>query len=93
MKLTVMKKDAYPRCLRTASLLLAIASLNACVTINIYFPAAAAEKAADKVIDEIWQVPAASPAPATTQPSVPAATPVIPSATPVTPTVNQEPTP
>lgn len=92
MKLTVMKKDAYPRYLRTASLLLAIASLNACVTINIYFPAAAAEKAADKVIDEIWQVPAASPAPAT-QPSVPAATPVIPSANPVTPTVNQEPTP
>lgn len=32
--------------------------LTACVTINIYFPAAAAEKAADKVIDEIWQTPA-----------------------------------
>ncbi len=28
--------------------------LGACVTINIYFPAAAAEKAADKVIDEVW---------------------------------------
>ncbi|PWB49059.1 MAG: hypothetical protein C3F18_10940 [Nitrosomonadales bacterium] len=27
-----------------------------CVTINIYFPAAAAEKAADKIIDEIWQL-------------------------------------
>jgi hypothetical protein len=27
------------------------------VTINIYFPAAAAEKAADKIIDEVWQVP------------------------------------
>jgi hypothetical protein len=26
-----------------------------CVTINIYFPASAAEKAADKIIDEIWQ--------------------------------------
>jgi len=26
-----------------------------CITINIYFPAAAAEKAADKIIDEIWQ--------------------------------------
>lgn len=43
--------------------------LTACVTINIYFPAAAAEKAADKLIDEIWQMqkhnkPAAS-APAT----------------------------
>lgn len=29
--------------------------LTACVTINIYFPAAAAEKAADKIIDEVWQ--------------------------------------
>ncbi len=28
---------------------------SACVTINIYFPAAAAEKAADKIIDEVWQ--------------------------------------
>jgi hypothetical protein len=38
-----------------------------CVTINIYFPAAAAEKAADKIIDEVWQLqkdakPANSPA-------------------------------
>lgn len=44
--------------------------LSACVTINIYFPAAAAEKAADKVIDEVWQLPASSTAPtppATTQ--------------------------
>ncbi len=31
-----------------------ILTLAACVTINIYFPAAAAEKAADKVIDEVW---------------------------------------
>lgn len=34
---------------------LAGAALSACVTINIYFPAAAAEKAADKIIDEVWQ--------------------------------------
>jgi hypothetical protein len=27
-----------------------------CVTINIYFPAAAAEKAADKIIDEVWRL-------------------------------------
>ncbi len=26
----------------------------ACVTINVYFPAAAAEKAADKIIDDVW---------------------------------------
>jgi len=40
--------------------------LQGCVTINIYFPAAAAEKAADKIIDEIWQLkkpePPANPA-------------------------------
>lgn len=29
--------------------------LSACVTINIYFPAAAVEKAADRIIDEIYQ--------------------------------------
>jgi hypothetical protein len=46
-------------------------ALSACVTINIYFPAAAAEKAADKIIDEVWQLqkqgasasPATPPAP------------------------------
>ena len=35
---------------------LAAMSLSACVTINIYFPAAAAEKAADRIIDEVWQL-------------------------------------
>ena len=52
------------------------AMLPACVTINIYFPAAAAEKAADKIIDDVWQLkngeiptvktiePSAEPAPA-----------------------------
>lgn len=34
--------------------------LSACVTINIYFPAAAAEKAADRIIDEVWQLKPAS---------------------------------
>ena len=37
-------------------LLILAAGLSACVTINIYFPAAAAEKAADKIIDEVWQL-------------------------------------
>jgi hypothetical protein len=36
--------------------LLGTLALPACVTINIYFPAAAAEKAADKIIDEVWQI-------------------------------------
>jgi hypothetical protein len=30
--------------------------LAACVTINIYFPAAAAEKAADMIINDVWQL-------------------------------------
>lgn len=29
--------------------------LTGCVTINIYFPAAAAEKVADRIIEEVWQ--------------------------------------
>ena len=45
-------------------LLMAISALSACVTINIYFPAAAAEKAADKIIDEVWQIKKGEEAPA-----------------------------
>lgn len=43
---------------------LAALALGACVTINIYFPAAAAEKAADKIIEEVWQIPGVSIEPA-----------------------------
>lgn len=39
-------------------------SASACVTINIYFPAAAAEKAADRIIDEVWQLRKDTAAPA-----------------------------
>lgn len=39
-----------------AMAVLLAAMVSACVTINIYFPAAAAEKAADKIIDEVWQL-------------------------------------
>lgn len=55
---------------RTFLLLALAGTLASCVTINIYFPAAAAEKAADKIIDEVWQLqkseqkPAATVAPA-----------------------------
>lgn len=38
------------------SLLAAVLAGPGCVTINIYFPAAAAEKAADRIIDEVWQL-------------------------------------
>lgn len=42
--------------IRFALALLFGAVMAGCVTINIYFPAAAAEKAADKIIDEVWQL-------------------------------------
>ncbi len=37
-------------------LLVGALALAGCVTINIYFPAAAAEQAADRIIDEVWQL-------------------------------------
>ena len=38
----------------TAGLTALCLVLAACVTINVYFPAAAAEKAADRIIEDIW---------------------------------------
>lgn len=38
------------------------AILSACVTINVYFPAAAAQQAADRFIDEVWDEDGAAPA-------------------------------
>lgn len=52
---------------RHLSLGLAAGLLTACVTINIYFPAAAAEKAAGKIIDEVWQMKQAPAQPGETQ--------------------------
>src|SRR5215510_10521221 len=48
---------------RVLSLKIALASLlfAACVTINVYFPAAAADKAADQVIDSITKGGGATP--------------------------------
>jgi hypothetical protein len=51
------------------------AVLSACVTINIYFPAAAAEKAADKIIEEVWQLKDGQQAPAEKPAETPAGTP------------------
>lgn len=57
---------------RKAACLAAVAGLAGCVTINIYFPAAAAEKAADKIIDEVWRIPKAPPpAPTEAAPTAP----------------------
>ena len=55
---------------KNIGLLVVAAGLSACVTINIYFPAAAAEKAADKIIEEVWQLKDAQ-----TQPGEPTPTP------------------
>ena len=43
-------------------------ALAACVTINVYFPAAAAEKAADRIIEDIWG-PDQAPQPASKEQS------------------------
>jgi hypothetical protein len=44
-------------------------ALAACVTINIYFPAAAAERAADRIIDEVLQVQPGAAKPAAGKPA------------------------
>ena len=53
----------------TAAAAGAMLALTACVTINIYFPAAAAEKAADRIIDEVWQLKKGEEAPKPPAPS------------------------
>ena len=47
----------------TAALAASCLALAACVTVNVYFPAAAAEKAADRIIEDIWG-PGKGPRPA-----------------------------
>ena len=37
-------------------ILLLVGLLAACVTINIYFPAAAAQEVADEIIDDVWHL-------------------------------------
>jgi hypothetical protein len=41
---------------KTGVILLLSSFLAACVTINIYFPAAEAQKVADEIIDDVWQI-------------------------------------
>lgn len=60
------------RALQTALILGIAGILSACVTINIYFPAAAAEKAADKIIEDIWQLKKQEEGKGVTKPAEPA---------------------
>lgn len=62
---------------RTILVLMLAVALTACVTINIYFPAAAAQEAADQIIDDVWKInegdttaPSNVPASDTTKPAV-----------------------
>lgn len=57
---------------RFFSTLAASLLLISCVTINIYFPAAAAEKAADRIIEDVWGKQPEADAPAATAAPVPA---------------------
>ena len=64
-------KHASPRAARLALILAAAGVLASCVTVNVYFPAAAAQKAADKIIRAVT----GSNGSATAQPATPQNTP------------------
>ena len=55
---------------KTMSLLVGLIILAACVTINIYFPAAEAREAAEKIVDDILGEEEQQPAPATNDQSL-----------------------
>ena len=52
------------KALSISPLLLALLLLSACVTINVYFPAAAAQEAADRIIKDVYGNEPARPQPA-----------------------------
>ena len=58
-----------PRASVATFFLLLAALAGGCVTINIYFPAAAAERAADRIIDEVWQLKPEAAKPASSKPA------------------------
>lgn len=68
--------NKYSLNLLGAIALLGALALPACVTINIYFPAAAAEKAADKIIDDVWQLKDGVKTPQVKTPEIPDGQPV-----------------
>lgn len=72
-----MSNTALRGIARISKLTLASLVIGACVTINVYFPAAAAEKAADQIIDAVTgTIGAASPAGGGTQTAPPLAPPI-----------------
>ncbi|MHB1869375.1 MAG: DUF1318 domain-containing protein [Steroidobacteraceae bacterium] len=70
--------SAPPRAVRTTLIIATLALLAGCVTVNVYFPAAAAQKAADKIINAVT----GGGAQAATPQNTPAAQPPTSSATP-----------
>ncbi len=77
MTLKTLRTLSTNRCLMLGALLGGTVMAAGCVTINIYFPAAAAEKAADRIIDEVWQLKGGAstppaPAPGASTPPAPA---------------------
>ena len=72
-----MKPAHKPRRLLMLTAASALLMQGACVTINVYFPAAAAEKAADRIIEEVYNLrregaPAAAPGSGAPKPAAPA---------------------
>lgn len=71
-----MKPAHKPRRLLMLTAASALLMQGACVTINIYFPAAAAEKAADRIIEEVYNLrpegaPAQAPGSGAPKPAAP----------------------
>ncbi len=60
---------------KTIALVILLMGLSACVTINIYFPAAAAQKAADEIIEDVWQLQDGETSPEKTPEATPQAKP------------------
>ena len=61
----------HRRSLSMIASMLGAVSLAGCVTINIYFPAAAAERAADRIIDEVYQLKPDAAKPRADKPAAP----------------------
>ena len=75
MNKTKINRTQINKMNKNMALLILLTGLSACVTINIYFPAAAAQKAADEIIEEVWQLEEGKTKPAETLETTPEAKP------------------